>query len=80
MTLDFRPSTLDPQLSQAELIIANFFITNWLVTLYVTPARIGYLFGYESIIDITTCIPVYLSICRAAQNVGKLLQRWAVTR
>ena len=62
-------SNLKPQTSQAELIIANFFIMNWLVTLYVTPARIGYLFGYESIIDITTCIPVYLSICRAAQDV-----------
>lgn len=48
---------------QLEIIIANFFMVNWIMYLFSVPNKWDYFFSGESLIDLSTCLPVLVGIC-----------------
>ena len=53
-----------------ELVLANYFMTNWFVQIYAAPRKISYCISIDSIVDLLTCLPVYVELCSRDEESG----------
>ena len=69
-----------------ELVLANYFMTNWFVQIYAAPRKISYCISIDSIVDLLTCLPVYVELCSRDEESGyaggflRTAKVWRVTK